>query len=195
MFIDPRLGDLVDTGQAGGGYFPLLPDSPAIDAGNNDVCPPKDQLDNPRVDGNGDGTVTCDIGAFEFEGALPNVNDLVTFTPLPATFTTTADPAGCPAGFAGQFRFVARLMAKASSRALTDLLVQVQTLTNGNLLQNADGGPGGVGALLTVPQQDQYGDGTLQGTEFVDVPFTICLHALTPFAFFVDVLGNVLPTP
>jgi hypothetical protein len=59
----------------------------------------------------------CDIGAIEFEGALPNVNDLVTFTPLPSSFTTTADPAGCPAGFAGTFRFAARLMAKASSRS------------------------------------------------------------------------------
>jgi hypothetical protein len=165
---DPGLGPFTDDGIPGHGHFPLLPHSPAIDAGNNTVCPATDQLGQPRVG-------RCDIGSIEFEGALPTVNDLVTFTPLPSTFQTTTDPAGCPTGFAGKFSFIARLTAKASSPALTDLRVQVQTLTNGNLLLNADGGPGGEGALLTIPQKDQYGDGTLQETEFVDVPFTICL--------------------
>ena len=114
----------------------------------------------------------------------------MTFTPLPSTFTTTADPAGCPAGFAGKFHFAARLTAKSSSPSLTDLRVQVQTLTNGNLLQNADGGPGGAGATLTVPQADAFADGILSPEESVDVPFVVCLQQRSPFRFFVDVLGE-----
>jgi hypothetical protein len=184
---DPGLGPFTDDGIPGHGHFPLLAGSPAIDAGNNAACPAADQRGQPRpVDGNGDGTATCDIGAIEF---FPLVNDLVTFTPLPATFTTTADPAGCPAGFAGTFRFTARLTTKASSPTLTDLRVQVQTLTNGNLLQNADGGPGGVGATVTVPQADAFIDGLLSPEEVVDVPFVVCLQQHSPFRFLVNVLG------
>jgi len=66
---DPKLGVFIDNGLPGRRYVPLLPDSPAIDAGNNDVCwdLPADQLGNPRViDGNHDGTSICDIGAIEF---------------------------------------------------------------------------------------------------------------------------------
>ncbi len=48
----------------------------AIDAGNPGGCKDKngsnlsaDQRDYPRpVDGDGDNTATCDIGAFEFDG-------------------------------------------------------------------------------------------------------------------------------
>jgi hypothetical protein len=67
----------------------------------------------------------------------------------------------------------------------------VTTLTNGNLLQNADGGPGGVGARLTVPQQEGFTDGVLSPEEFVDVPFIICVTAQAPFTFTVDVFGDV----
>jgi hypothetical protein len=102
------------------------------------------------------------------------VNDLLTFEPLRARFRFTPDPTGCPAGFVGKFSFAARL-TNSSERSLSDLVVIVTTLTNGNLLQNADGGPGGVGARLTVPQEDDLTDGVLSPDEFVDVPFIICL--------------------
>jgi hypothetical protein len=182
---EPGLGPFTDDGIPGHGHFPLFPGSLAIDAGNNTACPATDQLGRSRVG-------RCDIGSIEFEGALQNVNDLVTFTPLSSSFTTTADPAGCPiVAFAGKFSFVARLTAKASSPALTGLWVQVQTLTNGNELQNADGGPGGVGATLMVPQADAFADGILSPEEVVDVPFVVCLQERSPFRFWVDVLGIV----
>jgi hypothetical protein len=113
---------------------------------------------------------------------------LVSFDPLPDTFTFTADATGCPEGFAGTFSFEARL-TNISQSALTDLVVAVTELTNGNLLQNANGGPGGVGAHLTVPQQDEFSEGVLSPDEFVDVPFVICLTQRRPFTFVVDVIG------
>src|SRR5262249_23905688 len=45
----PGLDTLKDNGRPGHGHFPLLPDSPAIDAGNDAVCPRRDQLGRRRV--------------------------------------------------------------------------------------------------------------------------------------------------
>jgi hypothetical protein len=70
--VDPKLGPL----QFNGGPTPtqaLLAGSPAIDAGDPSGCKStngalllRDQRGLPRtVDGNGDGTAVCDIGAFE----------------------------------------------------------------------------------------------------------------------------------
>jgi hypothetical protein len=121
---------------------------------------------------------------------VENVNDLVTCEPLSSTFQFTPDPAGCPEGFVGKFSFEAQL-TNSSEHSLTALVVGVTTLTNGNLLQNADGVPGGVGAQLTVPQQEGFSDGVLGPKEFVDVPFIICLQERQPFQFVVDVFGVV----
>jgi hypothetical protein len=49
-----------------GGVVPLLATSQAIDAGDASTCPALDQRGLPRVDGNRDGVVVCDIGATEF---------------------------------------------------------------------------------------------------------------------------------
>lgn len=67
---DPGLEELTDDGTPGRGHFPLLADSQAIDGGNDEACPPNDQLGQERADGDGDGIVTCDIGAVEFQPAL-----------------------------------------------------------------------------------------------------------------------------
>lgn len=68
---NPLLGTL--TGSPA--YFPLSPDSPAVDAGNNVVCAAplvaneaQNGVSRP-VDGDGDATALCDIGAFELEEA------------------------------------------------------------------------------------------------------------------------------
>jgi hypothetical protein len=138
-----------------------------------------------------DGTgLTADCSVMVVAPAV--VNALVSFDPLESTFMTTADTTGCPAEFVGKFSFDARLTNKSSSPPLSDLMVQVATLTNRNLLQNADGGPGGAGAMLTVPPKDGFADGVLSPEEFVDVPFVICLKEDKPFSFFVDVLGEVV---
>jgi hypothetical protein len=117
------------------------------------------------------------------------VNDLVTFEPIGATFHFTEDATGCPPGFVGIFRFEARL-TNVSERSLADLGVAVTRLTQGNLLQNADGGPGDTGARLTVPRADGFAEGILSPEEFVEVPFLICVTARRPFTFEVAVVGD-----
>jgi len=134
---------------------------------------------------NGD-KITGNVTLVSDEPAV--INSSVTFVPLGSTFKTVTNTSGCPAGFVGKFSFKARLTNKSNSQ-LSDLLVKVATLSNGNLLQNADGGPGGVGAVMTVPQKNGYSDGILIKNEFVDVPFIICLKQKKAFSFFVDVLG------
>ncbi len=57
---DAGLGAFTDDGTPGNGYFPLLKDSQAVDAGNDAFCPRRDQIGQLR---NGQ----CDIGAIEFQ--------------------------------------------------------------------------------------------------------------------------------
>jgi len=78
VVADPLLGLFVDEGTPGHGFFPLTPDSPAINAGGSPPrrhsdgqhswerpshvkadCPATDQIGQPRID-------RCDIGAIEF---------------------------------------------------------------------------------------------------------------------------------
>lgn len=55
----------------------LLADSPAIDAGDNAVCPTSDYHGDPRpVDGDGDGNAICDMGAYEFSDAADQAQAL-----------------------------------------------------------------------------------------------------------------------
>ncbi len=102
---DPQLGTL--TGSPA--YFPLNSGSSAIDAGSNTVCaaaPVNNESQNSvtrPVDGDGNGTATCDIGSYEKpDTTAPTVisNSLVaSYTTGPSSFTVTFsenvyDPAG-----------------------------------------------------------------------------------------------------
>lgn len=60
---DPKLGALVEPDDGSPAYYPLLPDSPAIDAADPDHCSATDQTGTARPQG-----AACDIGAYEFPG-------------------------------------------------------------------------------------------------------------------------------
>jgi hypothetical protein len=81
---DPRLGPLQDNGGPTLTHT-LLFGSPAMDAADNSACPATDQRGFTRpMDGDGDGTPTCDIGAFErleLRGRFPLV--LSSYGPSP----------------------------------------------------------------------------------------------------------------
>ena len=65
--IEAGLDEFSDSELPGTGHFPLLSDSPAVDAGSNDISPENDQLGNVRfIDGNDDDIAKSDIGAIEF---------------------------------------------------------------------------------------------------------------------------------
>ena len=67
---NPLLGLLQDNGGPTDTHA-LLPGSPAVDAANNAACPQRDQRGVARKDGDKNGTVTCDIGAFERNDLTP----------------------------------------------------------------------------------------------------------------------------
>src|SRR5437867_5913958 len=100
---DPLLGPLQNNGGQTDTHA-LTSGSPALDAGTNTGCPAADQRGVARpFDGNGDGTPTCDIGAYELNIPPPASADLsLTMTvdnPTPnvggtITFTLTVSNAG-----------------------------------------------------------------------------------------------------
>ena len=169
---DPGLGAFVDDGAPGNGRFPLLSGSQAIDAGDDGACPSTDQLDTPR---NG----PCDIGAVEF---YPVVNDLVAL----ANIITAFDPSPVPGGPAGTFHITADF-TNSSTQAILHPFVEVVELTGESLLLNADGGAGGVGARLTLPNSTTtpFQPGASSTFEFL-----IGLQQREPFTFLVNMLGE-----
>jgi hypothetical protein len=89
---DPLLGEQIGFPA----YLPLLAGSPAIDAGTDNLCPATDQRNAPRPqDGNGDGVIACDLGAYEADTvAVPPTETLppMTNTPGGPTETPTNTP-------------------------------------------------------------------------------------------------------
>lgn len=86
---DPLLGPLADNG----GFtqtHALLSGSPAIDAGSPTICPATDQRGITRpLDGDGDGTAVCDMGAYEVVPVYGKLKIKKVFTPLASGFTGT----------------------------------------------------------------------------------------------------------
>lgn len=96
--LDARLASLMPNGGPTPTHV-LLPGSPAIDAGDGTVVGPPynistDQRGRPRlVDGNGDGTIVIDIGAFEARrpSVVTNTNNSGTGSLRQAIFDSRSD--------------------------------------------------------------------------------------------------------
>jgi hypothetical protein len=67
---NPLLGPLQNNGGPTNTRA-LLAGSPAVDKGANTACPPRDQRGFVRKDGDGNGTIVCDIGSFESNDLTP----------------------------------------------------------------------------------------------------------------------------
>jgi hypothetical protein len=90
---DPKVSDLADNGGPSLTHA-LLPGSPAIDSGTNSTCPATDQRGAPRPINS-----TCDRGAYEYDGVVPNPTPTATATAGPSptpTLTPTAGPSPTP---------------------------------------------------------------------------------------------------
>lgn len=119
---------------------------------------------------------------------LQNLND--SFAPLgPGDVATAFSFTPCGGASAGTFTITATF-TNISSDTLSNLLISVQTLTGGNVLCNANGGPGGAGATLTVPLEGDLADGQLSPGESFVVELPVGLQSFNPFTFLVDVLGE-----
>ena len=115
-----------------------------------------------------------------------NVNDLLTLSDLDTAFS----PVACDSAAAGTFTITATF-TNISADTLSNLLIVVDTLTGGNVLCNANGGPGGAGATLTVPLEGGLADGQLSPGESFVVELPVGLQSFNQFTFFVDVLGEM----
>jgi hypothetical protein len=117
--------------------------------------------------------------------ALQDVDGLVSLAPLTTTFNAT--PA--VGGPAGTF-LIKATFTNTSSTAIDRPVFQVKELSGGNLLLNADGGPGGVGARLTP---NVGADNVLSPGETLITEFIVGLQRRTSFTFLVTLLGVTDP--
>ncbi|MEX0761513.1 MAG: hypothetical protein WD208_11410 [Dehalococcoidia bacterium] len=124
----------------------------------------------------------------EPEPELPVCNEAITFVPVGSTQMTDLSPV--TGGPAGTFSFTAR-MTNTSSADLEDIVTPIETLTNDNLVLNADGGPSAEGGQVTVPEVGDYTDGVLSPGETVEVDYLVGLAEVSPFDFFVDATCSV----
>jgi FG-GAP repeat protein len=109
--------------------------------------------------------------------AIPVVNHLVTMSDV---ITSCCD--------ADEFRITATF-TNTGSVPIRNLFIEVTQLARGNLLENADGGPGGVGATLTP----DVGDRILSPGEATTVTFVIRLVTRNAFWIYVNLRGELNP--
>ncbi len=115
------------------------------------------------------------------------INDIVTFNVLNNTLRSTGDTTGCPGGCVGKFSFDARL-TNISSISLSNIVIEIAELTNGNLILTSDGNIIGVGEQFDVALND---DEILSPGENTDVHIVLCLKNFASFTFVGDVFGGV----
>jgi hypothetical protein len=88
---------------------------------------------------------------------------------------------------------VTATMTNTSTKAIRPHHFVVVTLSNNNLVLNANGAPGGAGATVSVAASALGADGKLTPTETFKQAFKVGLKVKSPFSFYVSVHGDVLP--
>ena len=127
------------------------------------------------------------IVGLDLMAPVSNLNAALGLASTSTSFSGEAQP-DAPAGV---FTISATFVNNTDD-ALRQIYFEVVTLTNNNLLLNADGGPAGVGARLSVPGNALGPDATLTPGESFTVEFQIGLAVRAPFDFFVDAFGTGL---
>jgi glucose/arabinose dehydrogenase len=82
-------------------------------------------------------------------------------------------------------------ITNVSSSTMRGLFFTVTRLTGRNVVLNATGGPGGVGAMVPVPPEAFGADAMLQPGESFFISFRIGLAQLRAFSFDVDAFGRL----
>ncbi len=119
---------------------------------------------------------------------------------LEPSFRYTADTVGCMPhedfdlgyedGFVGRMDFVARL-TNMGARSFGELSVDVTLITNGNIVENADGAPGGTGSTISIaPGLAGYEDEVLGPDESTEVSFSVCLRDFDSFTLDAAVVAR-----
>lgn len=112
------------------------------------------------------------------------INNLLTMSNVRISY----NPMPAPNAPAGVYT-VASTYTNRSTSTIRGLYFLVVELSGGNLLLNADGGPAGVGATVSIPASALGSNGTLDPGESVQVTFKIGMQSFQSFDFFVDPYG------
>ncbi|MCB0212771.1 MAG: hypothetical protein KDJ52_25740, partial [Anaerolineae bacterium] len=160
------------------------------------------QLDSASCTGGSDGgnlsgeTLTVALDANEavtctfvnsFNPPPTDVNALLNLDSAQTNYNHTSAP-NAPAGI----YTITATFRNISTATLKDVYFEVAQLSNNNLLLNADGGPGGPGAILSVPPASLGPDAVLSPNETFTLGFEIGLASAKPFNFLVDAYGVVV---
>jgi hypothetical protein len=181
---DPKLGPLRDVFRGADGLttgnwsLMPLPGSPVVDAGDPGSCWPSDQLMRPRNDGNGDGTVVCDMGAMEY----------VVNHKLPWSDERRDWKLGAMKFAKGGVMRIRRKYTNDGKQPIAHPVFVVTKLTSGFYLLSAERPPGGVGSTQPMRSGPKERDVIAPG-ESVMVEFRVGLANKEPFEFEVEVAG------
>jgi hypothetical protein len=159
-FGDPSLGDFTDDGTPGNGHYPLLADSQAINAGNQDTCLntpilATDQIGQKRVG-------VCDIGAIESTVNITNINEFVKFESLPKTIHQIKKKKKCPSTYPWRFKFRAEL-----TNISDNILSAIAVMLKENSQNDAK-------ITIAVLNKAGYKDALLEPGESTQVRFEVC---------------------